>query len=223
MSSSITPTILHAAVTTTDGGDIATAVLGAPAWEIGTNSGRLRGMDPLSEPADAEPEAPAAPAALTAPLPLVRALDLAALALVGLVLLYELFVIGAGLAFQARQFPGDEMHRVGFVAASAIDLRVGVALALSALAAAAGVQLAGRREDPSTQAVGVLVLVAGALAVILSGLAVRAQYHQLALRRTAPTSAFHLGQAAYVVGSVGPALVACAVVAVAVLGGGSHR
>jgi hypothetical protein len=169
-----------------------------------------------------------------------RAVGSGAVGLGGVVVLYELFTIGAGIAFQARQFPGDVLHRVGFVAASAIDLRIGVALVVAALCAAVAAHLDAARPrsetatgtgtglpplvtSAATPAAGAIVLVGCGIAVVLAVLALRAQYHQLDLRKTDATSAFHLSQATYLVGAVAPAVVAAVVVVRGVLAGSDRR
>ena len=177
----------------------------------------MKPTTPTTEPAPAA--APAAPTGAA----LQRAADIGSLGLSGVAALYVLLSIGAGLAFQPRQLPGgDVLHRIGFVAASAIDLRIGLTLVVAAVLGAAGMHLGGSSRSTARTA-GFLTLVAAAFTAALAVLAVRVQYHQLDMRNTSPTTAFHLSQATYVVGSIGPAIIAGIVAAGPVLGLGRHR
>jgi len=173
-----------------------------------------------TEPALAEETNP--PVAHTGTAALRRAADTIAVGLSAVAALYVLFSIGAGLAFQERQFPGDDLHRVGLVAASAIDLRIGLTLVVAIALTAAGAHLDRTTSSPSVRVASVLTAATAVVVVILAALAVRAQYHQLDLRNTTATTAFNLSQATYVVGSIGPAIIALLAV-VPVLGGDRRR
>jgi hypothetical protein len=168
------------------------------------------------------PSAPTIDAPREASARLRKALELGAVGLGVVALLYLVFAIGAGIALANRTFVGDDLHRVGYVAASAVDLRIGLTVLVTAVLAAACAHL-DDEDATTTRAAGVLTVTAAALTVLLAALAVRAQYHQLDLRHTTPTSAFHLSQATYVVGAMGPAVLAGVIAVRSVLGGGERR
>ena len=164
-------------------------------------------MDPTAPEVDPASPPPIPPAA--APMWVAAAKTMASVLSV-LLALYVLLTISAGIAFTATRFRGDELHRIGFVSASAIDLRIGLGLVLSALL----VVTAGTRptdDQPAARPAGIVVAVTAVVCILLALLAVRAQLHQLDLSNVSATLAFQLSQATYLVGTAGPAALAAAV------------
>ena len=171
--------------------------------------------DPTASPLTAAVARPPADARLPA------ASRLAGTSAAGLTAVLALFLLGVlvtGFAYSDKPrvgVPGDVLHRIGYAAASVVDLRVGVALLVALALVVAASLVTGESGDdiggaaPSTIRVTLIAIaVLSVLVIALAPLAVRVQLHVLDLSRQKATGAFRIGQATYAIGTMGTAAVA---------------